>query len=97
MHPLCGALHMPFASVKVTSGALVIHQYSYALYHCRNSQYCMTFIFTQYLYGIILVTACMMLNWWVLRAGSKLHGWPELHSPFLSSTVLSFCGLALWG
>ena len=43
-HPLCGALPVPYAPVRVTRGALITHRLSFAPPHCRTSQYRMTFI-----------------------------------------------------
>ena len=39
-----GVLPVPFVPVRVTSGALVAHRYSYAPPRCRTSQYHRTFI-----------------------------------------------------
>ena len=44
MHPLNDALPGPYVPVRVTSGALVAHWFTYALPRCRTSQYRMTFI-----------------------------------------------------
>ena len=44
MHPLCGALPVPYVPVRVTRGALVAHRYTYAPPRCKTSQYRMTFI-----------------------------------------------------
>ena len=44
MHPLCGALPVPYVPVLVTLGTLVAHRYTYALPRCRTSQYRRTFI-----------------------------------------------------
>ena len=44
MHPLCGALPVPYVPVRVTRGALIAHRYTYAPPRCRTSQYRMTFI-----------------------------------------------------
>ena len=43
-HPLCGALPVPYVPVRVTSGALIAHRYTFAPPRCRTSQYRMTFI-----------------------------------------------------
>ena len=45
MHPLYGALSVPYVPVLVTCGALVSQRYTYAPPRCRTSQYRMTFIF----------------------------------------------------
>ena len=44
MHPLHGALPVPYVSVRVTRGALVTHRYTYAPPRCRTTQYHSTFI-----------------------------------------------------
>ena len=44
MHPLCGALPVPYVPDRVTRGALIAHRYSYAPPRCRTSQYHITFI-----------------------------------------------------
>ena len=44
MHPLYGALPVPFVPVQVTRGAVIEHWYTYAPPRCRTSQYRRTFI-----------------------------------------------------
>ena len=44
MHPLCGALLVPYVPFRVTLGTLIAHRYTYAPPRCRTSQYRMTFI-----------------------------------------------------
>ena len=44
MHPLYGALPVPYAPVRVTRGALVAHRYNSAPPRCRTSKYRNTFI-----------------------------------------------------
>ena len=44
VHPLNGALPIPYVTVRVTCGALVSHRYTYALPRCRTLQYSRTFI-----------------------------------------------------
>ena len=39
MHPLYGALPVPYLPVRVTRGALVAHRCTYAFPSCRTSQY----------------------------------------------------------
>ena len=39
MHPLSGALHLPYVPVRVTRGALVAHRHSFVPPRCRTSQY----------------------------------------------------------
>ena len=44
MHPLCGALPVPYVPVRVTRGILIAHRYTNAPPRCRTSQYRRTFI-----------------------------------------------------
>ena len=44
VHPLNGALLGPYVPVRVTSGGLVAHRYTYAPPRCRILQYSRTFI-----------------------------------------------------
>ena len=44
MHPLYDAPPVPYVSVRVTRGAVIAPQYTYAPPRCRTSQYRRTFI-----------------------------------------------------
>ena len=44
MHPLCGALPVPYVPVRVTGGAAIAHRFTYAPPRCSTSQYRWTFI-----------------------------------------------------
>ena len=44
MHPLCGALLVPYVPVRVTCGAVIAHRFTYAPHPCRISQYRRIFI-----------------------------------------------------
>ena len=44
MHPLSGALPLPYVPARVTRGALVAHRHSFAPPRCRTSQYRRTFV-----------------------------------------------------
>ena len=44
MHPLCGALPVPYVRVRVKRGAVIAHRFTYAPPRCRTSQYRLTFI-----------------------------------------------------
>ena len=44
MHPLSGALPLPYLPACVTRGALVAHRHSFAPPGCRTSQYRRTFV-----------------------------------------------------
>ena len=44
MHPLNGALSVPYVPVRVTRGIVIAHRYICAPPRCRTSQYSRTFI-----------------------------------------------------
>ena len=44
MHPLSGALPLPYVPARVTPGALVAHRHSFAAPRCSTSQYHRTFV-----------------------------------------------------
>ena len=44
MHPLSGALALPYVPARVTRGALVAHRHSFAPHRCRTSQYRRSFV-----------------------------------------------------
>ena len=44
MHPLSGALPLPYVPERVTRGVLVAHRHSFAPPRCRTSQYRRTFV-----------------------------------------------------
>ena len=44
MHPLSGALPLPYAPARVTRGVLVAHKHSSAPPRCRTSQYRRSFV-----------------------------------------------------
>ena len=44
MHPLCGALPVPYVPARVKRGALIAHRYAYAPPRCRILQYRRSFI-----------------------------------------------------
>ena len=44
MHPLSGALHVPYVPARVTRDALVAHSHSFAAPRCRTSQFRRTFV-----------------------------------------------------
>ena len=44
MHPLYGAIPVPYVPVRVKRGAVAAHRYTYAPPRCRTSQYRWTFI-----------------------------------------------------
>ena len=44
MHPLIGALPLPYVPVRVTRGALIAHRHSFTPPRCRTSQYRRTFV-----------------------------------------------------
>ena len=44
MHPLSGALPLPYVPARVTRAALVAHRHSFAPPRCRTSQYRRSFM-----------------------------------------------------
>ena len=44
MHPLSGAVPLPYVPARVTRGALIAHIHSFAPPRCRTSQYRRTFV-----------------------------------------------------
>ena len=44
MHPLSGALPLPYVPARVTRGALVAHRHSFVPPRCRTSQYRRSFV-----------------------------------------------------
>ena len=44
MHPLSGALYLPYVPTRVTRGALVAYMHSFVPPHCGTSQYLRTFV-----------------------------------------------------
>ena len=59
MHPLSGALPLPYVPTPVNRDALVAHRYSFAPPRCRTSQYRTTLCPSRCLFGMILVTLCL--------------------------------------
>ena len=99
MHPLSGTVPLPYAPVRVTSGALVTHRHSLAPPRCRTFQYRRTLCSSRCLFkiGTILVTMCLMVwNWWVLRAGPIRSCWPILLVLFCLLLCSFFLPLLCW-
>ena len=44
MHPLSGALPLPYVPMRATSAALVAHRHSFEPPRCRTSQYRRSFV-----------------------------------------------------
>ena len=102
MHPLYGALPVPYLPVRVTGGAVISHRYTYAPPRCRTSQYGRTFIpFSVSLWNDLgdLVFDGVILAGFKSRANA-FH-WPSFSLPLclrlFSLSLLSFYGLVLWG
>ena len=93
VHPLNGALPLPYVPVRVTRGALV------ALTHRLAAEPCSTagFLFpSRCPSGTILLTPYSMVwDWRVSRAGPMLLYWPKLFYPYNSLLLFfpfsSFC------
>ena len=79
MHPLSGALPLPYVPARVTRGALVAHRRSFAPPRCRTSQYRRSFVPYLCLFRTILVTLCLMVwDWRVSRAEPMISCWHDL-------------------
>ena len=44
MHPLSGALSLPYVPARVTRGALIAHRLSFSPHSCRTYLYRITFV-----------------------------------------------------
>ena len=100
MHPLCGALAVPYVPVRITRGTLIAHRYTYVPPHCRTSR--RTFIPSQYLPGMIWLTPYSMVwDWRVSRAGPMRFCWISCSLIFclqlFSLSLLFLYRLVAWG
>ena len=97
MHPLCGALPVPYVPVRVTRCALVAHRYAYAPPRCRTSQYRRTFIpfsVSLWIYFGDAVLDSVGLEGLKSRANALLLA--RQLAPFSFSTVFPFSCLFIW-
>ena len=102
MHPLYGALRVPYVPVRVTRGAGSHIGSLMRLLAAEPRSIAGLLLPCQYLCGTILVTPCSMVWCWrVSRAGPMPFYWPSCSLTFclllFSLSLLSFCGLVLWG
>ena len=77
MHPLYGALPVPYMPVRVTRGAVIAHQYTYAPPRCRTSLYSRTFIPLSSLPNDLSDPCLMVWDWGVSRGGPMPFYWPS--------------------
>ena len=97
MHPLYGALPVPYVPVRVTRGTVIAHRYTYAPPCCRTSQYRRTFVpFSVSLWNYLSdpVFDDVGLAGFKSRANAFLLA--QLLAHFLSPTVFSFSSFFLW-
>ena len=97
MHPLYGALPVPYVPVLVTRGAVIEHRYTYAHPRCRTLQYRRTFIplsvslwndlSDPVFYGVGLAGFKSRANAFLLA---------QLLARFLSPAVFPFSFFILW-
>ena len=96
-HQLCGALCVPYVPVRVTRGALIAHQYTFAPPHCRTSQYRRTFIPL----SVSLWNDLVVLDWRVSKAGPMRFCRPSCPLLFclqlFSLSLLFLDRLVVWG
>ena len=99
MHPLYGALPVPYVPVRVTRCAVIVHRFTYAPPRCRTSHYRLTFISLSVSLWNDLSDS--MWDWRVSREGLMPFYWPICLLTFclllFSLYLLSFYGLVLWG
>ena len=92
MHPVSGALPLPYVPARITRGALVAHRHSFAPPLCRTSQYPKIFVHLSVsLDGVILMILCFMV--WegrALRAEPIPSCWPNLLFLFVFHNFLFF-------
>ena len=70
MHPLFGALPVPYVPVRVTLGAVIAHRYRHQFLAAEPRTSIGPLFSRQYLCGTILVAPYSMVwDWRVLRAG----------------------------
>ena len=91
MHPLYGALSVPYVPVRVTSGTLVAHRYAYAPPHCAHRRTAGRLFPSQCICGAILLTLySMMWDWRVSRAVPLHFHWHKLLYSSLTSTIFLY-------
>ena len=92
MHPLNGALTLPYGPVRVKRGALVAHRYTYAPPCCRTSQCSRTFIpLSVSLWNDLVNPVFDGVELEVSRVGPMLFYWPKLLYPYYN------CGAGVFG
>ena len=106
MHPLSGALPLPYVPARVTRGALVTPGALVAPSRSRISQYRRTFVpLSVSLWNDLIVTLCLIVwDWLVSRAEPMLSCWHDLL--FLKCLLLFYllllsmgwlCGVGVFG
>ena len=79
MHPLSGALPLPYVPARVTRGALVAHRLSFAPPCCRTSQYRRSFVpLSVSLWNDFSDPVFDGVDWQVSRAEPMLSCWHDL-------------------
>ena len=101
MHPLSGALPLPYVPARVTLGALVAHRYSFAPPRCWTSQYSRIFVpLSVSLWNDLSdpVFDGVGLAGFKSRANAFLLAWFPLSlvSPTILSSSSAFHGLVVW-
>ena len=92
MHPFCGAIRSTYLPVQDIRGIVALIGIIMHLLASEPFGIQVLLCPSQYLYGTIMVTACLMAwDWWVFRAGSILLCWPKLFSPFLFPVISLQC------
>ena len=95
-HPLYRALTEPYAPVRVTLSAVIVHRYTYAPSRCRTPQYRRTFIILSVsLWNTLGDTYSMVSDLRVSRARPMPLYWPSCSLPF-SLLLFSQYQTMLW-
>ena len=87
MHPLSGALPLPYVPARVTRGALVSHRHSFVPPRCRTFHFSIAepLCPSRCLFGTILVTLCCGTG-----------GFQEQGQCFPVGTIFSFFGVSYY-
>ena len=97
IHPLFGALPVPYVLVSVTRGAVIAHRYTYAPPRCRTSQYRRTFIPSSVsLWNDLRDPVFDDVGLASFKSRANTFLFAKLLAYFLSSAVFPFSSFILW-
>ena len=97
MHPLYGALPVPYVPVRVTRGTVIAHRYTYAPPRCRTSQYRRTFIpWSVSLWNDLIDPVFNGVGLAGFKSRTNAFLLAQLLAHFLSPAVFLFSSFILW-